>query len=151
MVGGTGVRGAAGRGVLVGGGRGLAVGDVSGRGVCEGLTAETRLIAEGEAALAQDTDGAPLLCVVCVNLRTLEPEQAGRRGAAPRREPVLALLVIPRSFSSHGRQAVQPREGKAQRLRQSLVLAHGHRWAHWRGRTGGEPARRGGWRPRWRR
>jgi hypothetical protein len=132
------VRVAAGRGVLVGGGRGLAVGDVGGRGICEGLAAETRLIAAGVAALAQDTDGAPLLRVVRLDLRTLEQEQAGRRGAAPRRAPALALLVIPRSFSSYGWQAVQPREGKAQHLRRSLVLAHSHRWT---------PAPRGGWWP----
>jgi hypothetical protein len=51
----------------------------------EGLTGETRLIAEGEAALAQDASGAPLLRLVCLNLRTLEQEQADRGAVdAPR-------------------------------------------------------------------
>ena len=36
-----------------------------------------RLIAEGEAALAQDAGGAPLLRLVCLNLRTLEAAAAG--------------------------------------------------------------------------
>jgi hypothetical protein len=45
--------------------------------VRDSLTGTTRLIAEGEAALAQDAGGTPLLRLVCLNLRTLEPTVAG--------------------------------------------------------------------------
>ena len=45
--------------------------------VREGLTGTTRLIAEGEAALAQDANGASLLRLICLNLRTLEAPATG--------------------------------------------------------------------------
>src|SRR5215203_2634384 len=45
--------------------------------VREGLTGTTRLIAEGEAALAQDADGVPVLRLVCLSLRTLDSAPAG--------------------------------------------------------------------------